>query len=360
MLLERMPGIKPVDRATLASMNIMSDDEQTQRYFQLIQQQIAALQQVPECIPLEGITASLDNLQLLYAQMQTKLEAAEIVEEGLLQQNQRIAAAYQHYYELFQASPIAYLVTDASGVILEANEAIAQLLNVPQRYLAGKPLIVFVAPSDHLAFYTRLNGLSQAGEVQRWQMHLCPRQGEPFVAELNLGIVRHPSGSIKALRIGVHTMSHYPQPQAQPVPQATPFESTVPEPALPHSLDGLRVLVVDDEADAREFITAVLESRGIQVTAVPSAAAALAALEQFHPDVLVSDIRMPDQDGYNLIRKVRELEAQQGWHIAAAAITAYLEEDREKALTAGFEAHLHKLAPPSELLEMVAQLAGRT
>lgn len=341
----------------------MNTDEQVRHHFQVIQQQIAALQQQQILVPLEKITASLDNLQLLYAQMQTKLEAAEIVEEQLLQENLRIAAAYQHYYELFQSAPIASLVTDASGVILEANEAIAQLLNVPQRYLAGKPLILYVAQGDHLAFYTRLNQLAQARALQHWQLNLCPRQGEPLIAELNVRIVRHPAGSVKELRIGVQNLSRYPQPvvQAQsPLPQETQFEGTMPVASLPRSLDGLRVLVVDDEADAREFITAVLESHGIQVTAVATAAAALTALEQFHPDVLVSDIRMPDQDGYNLIRKVRELEAQQGWHIAAAAITAYLEEDREKALTAGFEAHLHKLAPPGELIGMVAQLAGRT
>ena len=69
---------------------------------------------------------------------------------------------------------------------------------------------------------------------------------------------------------------------------------------------------------------------------------------------------MPNEDGYSLIRQVRELEAQQGWHLPAAALTAYLLEDRDKALAAGFEAHLHKLAQPIELVELVAQLAGRT
>jgi len=336
-------------------------DEQFIQYFQVIQRQIAALQPEQLFVSLENITATLDKLHLIYAEMQTKLEAAERVEEELLRQKLRRSAAYQHYYELFQSLPIAFLVTDANGVILEANPAIAQLLNVPQRYLAGKPLILYVAPDDHPAFYTKLNQLSQTREgLQRWQINVCPRAGEPFVAELNLGIVRDPSGAIEALRIGVYNPSPYPQPQVRLLPQDTQSEGTLPVPSLPQSLDGLQVLVVDDEADAREFITAVLESRGVQVTAVASAAAALAALEQFHPDVLVSDIRMPDQDGYNLISKVRQLEAQQGWHLPAAAFTAYLEENREKALVAGFEAHLHKLAQPTELIEMVAQLAGRT
>jgi CheY-like chemotaxis protein len=96
------------------------------------------------------------------------------------------------------------------------------------------------------------------------------------------------------------------------------------------------------------------------VWTVASAAEALEVLERFHPNVLISDIRMPDEDGYSLIRKVRELEAKTGWHIPAAALTAYLEEDRSKAVAAGFEAHLHKLAQPTELVKMVTRLARGT
>lgn len=126
---------------------------------------------------------------------------------------------------------------------------------------------------------------------------------------------------------------------------------------IPQALDGLRVLVVDDEADARDLITVMLATHGIEVQAVASAAAALDALERFHPDVLVSDIRMPDGDGYSLVQRIRALEAKRGSHIPIAAMTAYLEEDREKARMAGFEAHLHKLAQPSEWVAMVTQLA---
>uniref|UniRef100_A0ACD5GSU0 Response regulator n=1 Tax=Desertifilum tharense IPPAS B-1220 TaxID=1781255 RepID=A0ACD5GSU0_9CYAN len=118
------------------------------------------------------------------------------------------------------------------------------------------------------------------------------------------------------------------------------------------------MLVVDDEADARDFISAVLELHGIAVKAVASAADALEAIEKFSPDVLVSDIRMPGEDGYTLIRKIRALEALKGGHLRAGAITAYCDENREKALSAGFEAHLNKLAEPSQLIEMVSQLAG--
>ncbi|WP_432813517.1 response regulator [Pantanalinema sp. GBBB05] len=128
----------------------------------------------------------------------------------------------------------------------------------------------------------------------------------------------------------------------------------------PQSLNGLRVLVVDDEADIREFITVVLESHGMSVKAVASAQAALEVLEPFHPDVLVCDLRMPGESGYDLIRQIRELEAKQGGHLPATAITAYQNEDWEESHQAGFEAHLHKFAQPSEWVEMIAKLAGRS
>ncbi len=127
---------------------------------------------------------------------------------------------------------------------------------------------------------------------------------------------------------------------------------------IPQSLNGLRVLVVDDEADIRELITVVLESYGIRVKAVTSATAALAALKPFQPDVLICDIRMPDGNGRDLIRQIRALEAKEGGYLPATAITAYLEEEREESLKAGFEAHVHKFTQPSEWVEIIARLAS--
>src|SRR5947199_4157103 len=105
------------------------------------------------------------------------------------------------------------------------------------------------------------------------------------------------------------------------------------------SLEGLRVLVVDDEADARESLTVVLEQCGAVVTAVASAREALGALARQRPDILVSDIGMPEEDGYSLIEKVRVLEAaKRGGRIPAVALTAYAApEDRRRALAAGYE-----------------------
>lgn len=129
---------------------------------------------------------------------------------------------------------------------------------------------------------------------------------------------------------------------------------------MPQSLKGLRVVVVDDEADIRDFITIVLESHGMSVKAVASAAAALELLEPFQPDVLVCDLRMPGGSGDDLIRQIRDLEAKQGRHLPATAITAYQNEDWEESQKAGFEAHLHKFTQPRKWVEMVGQLAGRS
>ncbi|MFB2976896.1 response regulator [Microseira sp. BLCC-F43] len=339
------------------------NDELFRQHFQGIQRQIAALKAEQVAGNWEEITAALEGLQLIYEEMQTSLAVADFVEEELLQQHQRISTLYQQYYDLFNSAPIGYLVTDANGLILEANQTIAQLLNVPHPYLAGKPLAVYVAQGDRSTFRTNLNRLSPTSDIQVWQINLSPRNSEPFAAELTVAIARNNSGLIESLRIGVYDVSREQQTLTQPVepqnPEPIPTAATMPMPALPQSLDGLQVLIVDDEADAREFIAAVLSSHGIRVTAVATAAAAMDALERFRPDVLVSDIRMPDDNGYSLIRKIRQLEAQKGWHIPAAALTAYVVEDREKALAAGFESHLHKLAQPRELVEMVARLAGR-
>lgn len=318
-------------------------------------------QQIEEI--LEAIAISLGNLQLNYEQIETRLEASTAMGEQLIEQIERAFAQYQHYYDLFQFAPDASLVIDSNGLILEANEAAAQLLKVPQIYLIRKPLAVFVPLEERPTFRAFLNQLSQAQEDREWEIPLCPKNGEPFTTEWKVAIAGDSSGAIAALRISLQNITPYKQTLAKPLP-AIALQDLLPvepaaTPTLPQSLDGLQVLIVDDEADAREFLAAVLESHGIGVTAVASAAEALEVLKEFRPDVLMSDIRMPDENGYSLIRKIREREAETGYHIPAAAITAYQAEDREQALTAGFESHLHKLADPTEFVETIARLAGR-
>jgi CheY-like chemotaxis protein len=126
------------------------------------------------------------------------------------------------------------------------------------------------------------------------------------------------------------------------------------------SLRAVKVLVVDDDPDTLEVVREVLEQAGAQVTAVTSAPEAFAVLQESHPDVLLSDIGMPGEDGYSLIRRVRTLDPALGGAVPAAALTAYTQvEDRRQALLAGYQAYLPKPIEPSELTTAIARLAGR-
>ena len=126
----------------------------------------------------------------------------------------------------------------------------------------------------------------------------------------------------------------------------------------PLPLSGLRMLIVDDEADARELLATILEHSGAQVMAAASASEAFDLLSKSRADVLVSDIGMPKVDGYALIRQVRELEAQGREYTPAVALTAYASQsDRKLALEAGFQVHLPKPFEPDELINVVAKLA---
>jgi CheY-like chemotaxis protein len=124
----------------------------------------------------------------------------------------------------------------------------------------------------------------------------------------------------------------------------------------PDRLDGLRILVVDDEPDTRELLKAGLGQCGAVVSVVKSAAGALEAIAADLPDLLISDIGMPDEDGYELIRRVRQLPAESGGKLPAIALTAYARvEDRMHALRAGYQMHVPK---PVELAELVAVAAS--
>ncbi|MFZ0062679.1 MAG: hybrid sensor histidine kinase/response regulator [Pyrinomonadaceae bacterium] len=124
------------------------------------------------------------------------------------------------------------------------------------------------------------------------------------------------------------------------------------------SLRGVRVLVVDDDDDARQMISAVLRRSGAEVKACESAGEALTALPQWRPDVLMSDIGMPYEDGYDLIHKVRALTDEHGGRVPAAALTAYArEEDCNRAIAEGYQMHVAKPASSAELIAAVATLA---
>jgi signal transduction histidine kinase/ActR/RegA family two-component response regulator len=129
---------------------------------------------------------------------------------------------------------------------------------------------------------------------------------------------------------------------------------------IPAELAGLKVLVVDDQADARDLIRRVLEDCAAEVLTAATAAEALTLVETSKPDVLVTDIGMPDADGFELLRRVRALGPERGGRVHAIALTAFARsEDRTRALRAGFQVHVSKPVDPSELVATVASVAGR-
>jgi len=182
---------------------------------------------------------------------------------------------------------------------------------------------------------------------------------------LGLAIVRHlvelHGGTVSAESEGVGKgatfSATFPLLTGRTEPIAHSGETCAPEIL---SLDGLRVLLVDDEAEAREIISTVIGRTGAEVKTCISASEALVKLVEWRPDVILSDIAMPEEDGYSFIGKVRALPREKGGETPAAALTAYArDEDRVQALAAGYQMHIAKPIGASQLVTMVAKLAGR-
>jgi len=190
---------------------------------------------------------------------------------------------------------------------------------------------------------------------------------------LGLAIVRHlvelHGGTIHAASDGVEAGSTFTvklpllMTRDQTIPPGEAVEHTKPPAGYRESfggpeLDGLRVLIVDDDADSREIVTMMLERCHAEAMTADSASAALEMLETWRPDILVADIGMPIDDGYLLIRKLRCRPAHEGGRTPALALTAYTRtEDRVRILSAGYQMHLAKPVEATELIAAVANLA---
>jgi PAS domain S-box-containing protein len=149
-------------------------------------------------------------------------------------------------------------------------------------------------------------------------------------------------------------------PLVRPETQQTQAQDPAPADPHPATLAGLQILVVDDQPDARELITFMLEAAGATVTAAPSAAAALEIFPAVQPNLLVSDIGMPDLDGYDLMRQIRALPPNQGGQVPAIALTAYAGEiNQQRAIAAGFQHHLAKPVELQALMGAIAALVER-
>ncbi|WP_413172274.1 chemotaxis protein CheB [Anabaena azotica] len=179
-----------------------------------------------------------------------------------------------------------------------------------------------------------------------------PGEGQGATFTVRLPLQTH-------LETTLETSAMIANPQNPVISPASPAAN--PPDSFP-SLAGVRVLIVDDEPDIRQLFQIVLEDYGIQVTAAGSVQEALSILKA-NPhgyDVLISDIGLPEEDGYALIRQVRSLSAEEGGLIPAAALTAYARDtDQTEALSAGFQTHVAKPIEPNRLVSVVAALAGR-
>jgi signal transduction histidine kinase/CheY-like chemotaxis protein len=184
---------------------------------------------------------------------------------------------------------------------------------------------------------------------------------------LGLAIVRHlvelhggtvtaaSEGAGKGATFRVILPARAPRADSRP---EQPSASTIVHTAAPTRLDGLRVLVVDDDDDARDLFASITGAAGARVTVAPSAAAAIRLLGEQEFDVLLSDIEMPDRDGYELLEMVQPIARRRAMPLTTIAVTAYARAvDRQRALDAGFDWYLAKPVEPSELVAVIASLA---
>lgn len=155
-----------------------------------------------------------DLLPLAFKELGIVSEELQVAVEELQQQNLELGFVQtalekerQRYKELFEFAPYGYLMTDTAGIIQEANNAVANLLNVSQRLLVGKPLLVFVAEQERQNFHLQLLQLQSLEQVKDWQILLCARDGQPFQASLMGSVVRDRTDNIIGLRLCIHNVS---------------------------------------------------------------------------------------------------------------------------------------------------------
>ena len=359
------------------------------------------------------LAEALEGLQTSEEELAVADEEIRAQNEELLETRARLEREVQFHRDLFERCPDAYFVTDARGVIRMANAAAATLLNISQSFLVGKPLINFVSRADCNTLRNALVAMNDATTARSVDLRLRPRHKHPpFVAEISVARVRaagRPQTLHWTVRNGSERTEHALEGSARGEdPRRTAriaelevtnrhLEETIqrqarlieelivvhareagaePAPAgilvggaegdfagrgrgLLADLTGLRVLVAEADEDATETLIQLLTDCGAAVATAATGAQALALVEQWRPSVLVSDMSLPDQDGFALMRAVRALGEERGGDVPAIALTGYAAiEDSREALRAGYQVHVAKPLEPALLTHAVANVAG--
>lgn len=283
---------------------------------------------------------------------------------------------------IVESSDDAIVSKSTDGTIRSWNRAAERMFGYTAEEAIGRSIRIII-PEDRQEEEDEVLARIRRGETIDTGVGIAPdflphiferfRQGDSRFARefgglgLGLAIARHlvemHGGTIVAMSEGVGKRATFrvtlPVIPGHVASTREPKPAVQPDTTAPARLDGVHVLVVDDEEDALTMVRELLETAGARVTTVMSAEEALAVLPREMPDLLLSDIGMPFMDGFELIRKVRELPPALR-DVPAAALTAYARaEDRTRALRGGFQAHLAKPIDPGELIAAVQTLAGR-
>jgi PAS domain S-box-containing protein len=293
------------------------------------------------------------------------LQAMEVVRHS--------AVAKQITLEFAQASQQVAIVADAERV----QQVVWNLLSNAVKFTGagGKISVSIEASHSGVCLSVTDTGLGIDADLLPFVFERF-RQGDSSTTRrfgglgLGLALVRHIAelhgGTVSAASPGRGHGSTFSvtlplTAEDRPAPTSLPVTPLPPRvgPGRVAALNRLRVLLVDDEPDARELVAAVLGNAGADVRSAGSADAALVLMAEFRPQLLVSDVAMPDEDGYSLMRRVRALTAEAGGLIPALALTAYTRpDDRRKALAAGFTTHLGKPVNPIDLVVALGTLAS--
>jgi signal transduction histidine kinase/DNA-binding response OmpR family regulator len=263
-------------------------------------------------------------------------------------------------------SPIPPLVADPDRL----HQVLANLLSNALKFTpeGGRVHVGLVPAGDRVEITVSDNG---QGIASSFLPHVFDRfrQADMTTTKphgglgLGLAIVRHlvelHGGAVRAASDGEGQGATFTV--TLPAEPAGNVSGGPPRPSSMPRLDGVRVLLAEDESDTQDLLTVVLREAGALVTAVGSASEALEALERSLPDVLVSDIAMPEEDGFALIGRVRALPPERGGRVPGVALTAYAgAETRQQTLAAGFQAHVSKPVRPEDLIAAIAGLLPRS